>query len=106
MTATAADADSLKHCYEGILSHNPNNADAISFLGIWHLDRQSFQTARKYFAHLSTIRSDSADVWMCLCIACALNDDFRASVSALTEARKVTQTPTEEVRLRFCYGKS
>lgn len=102
--SSSADAESLKLCYEGIVKHNPNNADAVSYLAVWHLERQSFQQARKFYSHLSTLRKEQADVWMCLCICCALGDDFKSSVAALTEAKKVMRTPVEEVRLRFCYG--
>lgn len=90
--------------YEGIVKHNPHNIDAISFLAVWHLERHGFQTARKFFAHLASLRKDEADIWMCLCIACSLGDDLKGSVGALMEARKVIRTPVEEVRLRYCYG--
>lgn len=91
--------------YEGIVKHNPHNVDAISFLAVWHLERHSFQIARKFFAHLASLRKDEADIWLCLCIACSLGDDFKGSVNALTEARKFIRTPVEEVRMRYCYGK-
>lgn len=102
---SSSESENLKQYWEGVIKLNPNNADAIAFLAVWHLERQSFQQARKFYTQLAGIRRSNADVWLCLCICCVLSDDIKSGIHALTEARKVVRSPVEEVRLRFCYGK-
>jgi hypothetical protein len=40
---TVADTDALRAYYEELLRTNPNNLPAVYYLGIWHLERQSYQ---------------------------------------------------------------
>ena len=67
-----ADSDQLRVFYETNVRQNPSDMEAVHYLGIWHLERQSFQQARKYFVHLSNLKSEDPDVWLCLCIASAM----------------------------------
>ena len=39
----SADSEQLRVVYEGIVKHNPANAEAVHYLAVWHLERQSFQ---------------------------------------------------------------
>ena len=67
-----ADSDQLRVCYESVVKQNPSDIEAVHYLAIWHLERQSYQQARKYFAHMSTLKSEDADIWLCLSISCAM----------------------------------
>ena len=39
----AANSEQLRICYEGVVKHNPTNVEAVNYLAIWHLERQSFE---------------------------------------------------------------
>lgn len=43
MSSGGQDSESLRVMYEGVVKHNPNNIDAVYYLAVWHLERQSFQ---------------------------------------------------------------
>lgn len=67
---------------------------------VWHLDRHSFQQARKYFGHLATLRHDDPDVWICLSVCCAMAEEFDECSTALK--RVTALLDPEDIRLRFC----
>jgi len=67
-----SDSDQLRVFYEGNVKQNPSDVEAVHYLAVWHLERQSFQQARKYFGHLATLKSEDPEVWLSLCISCAM----------------------------------
>lgn len=97
-----SDSEQLRVCYESIVKHNPSNLEAIHYLAVWHLERQSFQQARRYFGHMATIRQDDCDVWTCLAISCAMAEEFDECSSALKRATALVTRNEENLRLKFC----
>jgi hypothetical protein len=56
MSASGAqDPENLRLCYEGIVKHNPNNVEAVNYLAVWHLERQSFQQVSQSVHCLQTL---------------------------------------------------
>lgn len=100
-----SDSESLRLCYEGIVKHNPNNIEAVYYLAVWHLERHSFQQARRYFGHLASLRPDDAEVWLCLSVCCALGEEFQESNTALATATRFITTTDGDIRVKFCQGK-
>ena len=43
----AENSEQLRICYEGVVKHNPTNVEAVNYLAIWHLERQSFEQVSK-----------------------------------------------------------
>jgi hypothetical protein len=59
MSTTPQDSESLRVMYEGLIKHNPNNTEAVHYLAVWHLERQSFlQVKLFYFGCQTTIIYD------------------------------------------------
>ena len=71
-------------------------------MAVWHLGRHSFQQARKYFGHLTTLRHDDADVWLCLSVCCALTEVFDECNTASTRATVLIKVGGDDVRVTFC----
>ena len=71
-------------------------------MAVWHLERHSFQQARKYFGHLATLRHDDADVWLCLSVYCAMTEEFDECNTALTRAAVLIKEGGDDVRVKFC----
>jgi tetratricopeptide (TPR) repeat protein len=67
---------------------------------VWHLERHSFQQARKYFGHLATLRLDDPDVWICLSVCCAMAEEFEECSTAVKRASNLLEP--NDIRLRFC----
>lgn len=44
-----SDSEQLRVCYEAAVKLNSANVEAVHYLAVWHLERHSFQQARKYF---------------------------------------------------------
>ena len=40
------DIEALRVYYEGVVNQDPTDVDAVHFLGMWHLDRQSYYQVR------------------------------------------------------------
>ena len=74
------DSDQLRVCYEGVVKQNSSDVEAVRYLAVWHLERQSYQQARKYFGHLATIKTEDPDVWLCLSISCAMVSYYNNSI--------------------------
>lgn len=45
------------------------------------------------------------EVWLCLCVCCALGEEYTEANTALAAAKKINKTTDGEVRVRFCQGK-
>ena len=71
-------------------------------MAVWHLERHSFQQARKYFGHLATLGHDDADVWLCLSVYCAITEEFDECNTALTRATVLIKKCCDDVRVKFC----
>lgn len=67
-----SDSDQLRVFYEGNVKQNPSDIEAVHYLAVWHLERQSYQQARKYYGHLSTLKGEDPDVWLALGVSCAM----------------------------------
>jgi tetratricopeptide (TPR) repeat protein len=96
------DSEHMRVAYEGIIKQNPSNVEAVHYLAVWHLERHSFQQARKYFGHLSTLRSDDVDVWFSLSVSSAMADEFEECSIALSKARSLVEKGADDVRVKFC----
>lgn len=38
-----SDSEQLRVAYEGMVKQNPSNVEAVHYLAVWHLERNSFQ---------------------------------------------------------------
>jgi hypothetical protein len=47
-----ADAEALRLYYEEVLRSNPNNTQAVYYLAIWYLERQSYQQVSSLYSVL------------------------------------------------------
>ena len=97
-----SDSEQLRVCYESIVKHNPSDLDAIHYLAIWHLERQSFQQARRYFGHMTTLRLEDCNVWICLAISCAMAEEFDECSNAIKRATVLAVLNEDHLRLTFC----
>ncbi len=61
--------------------------------------------ARKYFGHLTTLRENDADVWLCLSVCCAMAEEFTECIAALRSAKAFIENSEEDVRVKFCHCK-
>lgn len=94
------DSEQLRVCYEGVVRQNPSNVEAVHYLALWHLERHSFQQARKYFGHLATLRHEDPDVLLCLSVCCAMAEEFEECSTALKRASSLIAN--NDVRIKFC----
>jgi tetratricopeptide (TPR) repeat protein len=98
------DSEHLRIAYEGIIKQNPSNIEAVHYLAVWHLERHSFQQARKYFGHLSNLRSNDVDVWFCLSVSSAMAEEFEECLTALSKATSLIEKGADDVRVKFCHA--
>lgn len=96
-----SDTEQLRVYYEEIIKHNPSNVEAVHYLAMWHLERQSFRQARKYFGHLVTLRLDDPDVWMCLSVCCTMALELDEGITALRRAAALLDNEND-IRIIFC----
>ena len=47
------DSEQLRVAYEGVVKQNPSNVEAVHYLAVWHLERQSFQQVSMKFLPFS-----------------------------------------------------
>jgi len=97
-----ADSEQMRVMYEGAVKVNPSDVDAVQYLAVWHLERHSFQQARKYFGHLATLRQSDPDVWLCLGVCCAMAEEFVECSGALKTAVTLVPEGVDDVRVKFC----
>jgi hypothetical protein len=74
----------------------------VHYLAVWHLERNSFQQARKYFGHLATLEQNEANVWLCLSVCCAMADELDESSVALARAVSIASKSDSDIRIKFC----
>lgn len=102
---SATDTEALRLYYEKTLRTNPNNIQGVYYLAMWHLERQSYQQAKRFFAHLATLKSEDVDIWLSLAICCAFSEDYEDSYNALISSKKYIKNSEAEIRWKFCQGK-
>eukprot|EP01036_Dinobryon_divergens_P025223 gene25221-33749_t len=90
--------------YELIVRQDASNVEAIHFLAVWHIDRHEFHQARKYFGHFATLCPTNPDVWLCLSVCCAMEEEFSDSTAALKTATKIIENYEDDVRVKFCHA--
>lgn len=81
------DAENLRLYHENILSDEPNNAEALTFLATWYMERHLFTKAGKFFKHLVTIITDDAELFLCSSVCYAMLEEFQSAESFLKIAR-------------------
>ena len=100
-------SDIRKRFEEVLARSNPEEGEAtvaLSYLASWHLERQSYQQARKYFGQLLVRQRSDPDVWISLCICCATAGETEESEQALIESVRLLEDPDADVRIIFCRG--
>ena len=50
------------------------------------------------------MKIDDPEVWLCLCVCCALADEYSECQNALSKAKNLIPNCEEDVRIRFCDG--
>lgn len=98
-----SESEQLRVGYENIVRNNPSNTEAVTYLALWHMHRNSYSQARKYFGHLATLKED-CDVFICLSVCCAMTNEFDESLAALRRASNLRDRTEDGVRLQFCHA--
>eukprot|EP01035_Chromulina_nebulosa_P018192 gene18192-23853_t len=99
MTETS---EQLRVFYESAVKLNPSNIEAVHYLAMWHMERHSFQQARKYCGHLATLKSNDSNVWICLSICCAMAEEFDECNGAIRRASSLLENHENDLRIQFC----
>jgi hypothetical protein len=50
------------------------------------------------------LKVNDPEVWLCLCVCCALADEYSDCQNALSNAKSFISNSEEDVRIRFCDG--
>ena len=90
------DSESLRQYHEGIVKNNPTNAESVHFLAKWHMERHSYDHSRKYFGHLATLCHNDVEIWLCLCVCCAMAGDFSEAEAALKRVNPIFETLSQK----------
>ena len=74
-----------------ILELDPNSADALHFLGMWHLERESYAEAAALLARLATLAPDAPQVRLSLAMALEESGRPEAALEHVRVALKAHQ---------------
>ena len=56
------------------------------------MERHNYDHSRKYFGHLATLCHNDVEIWLCLCVCCAMAGDFAEGEAALKRANPIFET--------------